>query len=119
MKFVLKGRIRCIFRVFPGPFYCLRGPSLVEVTRDNNSATRTVAVIQIMSLKKSMHGHHIYIAEYGSTAGEVANPARGQLNRKKEYFFVCPRSRLIIWSFLRDAFGHPVLRQSAHSLNSG
>ena len=29
--------------------------------------------------------------------GTVANPARGQLNRKNEYF-PCPRSCLIIWS---------------------
>ena len=29
--------------------------------------------------------------------GEVANPARGQLNRGK-YFFPCPRSRQKIWS---------------------
>ena len=29
--------------------------------------------------------------------GKVANPARGQLNRKNEYSF-CPRSRLRIWS---------------------
>ena len=44
---------------------------------------------------------YIYIAEYGSTAGEVANPARGQLNRENKYFPVCPCSRLRIWS--RDA----------------
>ena len=50
MKFVLKGRIRCTFRVFPGLFYCLRGPSLVELTGDDDSATCTVAVIRI-SLK--------------------------------------------------------------------
>ena len=35
---------------------------------------------------------------HGSTVGEVANPARGQLNRENEYFPVCPRWRLIIWS---------------------
>ena len=35
-----------------------------------------------------------YEAEYGSTAGEVANPACGQLNRENKYFLVCPRSRL-------------------------
>ena len=29
--------------------------------------------------------------------GKVANPARGQLNRKN-YIFPCPRSRLRIWS---------------------
>ena len=39
---------------------------------------------------------HIYI--HGSTAGEVANPARGQLNGENEYFSVCPRSGLRIWS---------------------
>ena len=51
MKFVLKGRIRCTFRVFPGPFYCSRGPSLVELTEGDDSATSTVAVIR-MSLKE-------------------------------------------------------------------
>ena len=30
--------------------------------------------------------------------GKVANPARGQLNREKEYFPVHVRSRLRIWS---------------------
>ena len=30
--------------------------------------------------------------------GEVVNPARGQLNRKNEYFFVCLRLLLRIWS---------------------
>ena len=39
-----------------------------------------------------------YIAEYGSTAGEVANPARGQLNRENKYFPVYPRPRLRVWS---------------------
>ena len=38
-----------------------------------------------------------YIEEYGSTAGEVANPARGQLNRENKYFPVYPRSRLRVW----------------------
>ena len=38
------------------------------------------------------------IAEYGLTAGEVANPARGKLNRENRYFHVCPRSRLRVWS---------------------
>ena len=42
--------------------------------------------------------HHIYIAEYRSTAGEVANSARGQLNRENDFFLFCPRSRLRIWS---------------------
>ena len=108
MKFVLKGRIRCIFRVFPGPFYCSRGPSLVELTGNDNNAARAVAVIRMTLKEYAWPSHILYIAEYGATAGEVANPARGQLNRKNEYFSVCPRSRLIIWPFLRDAFGHPV-----------
>ena len=51
MKFELRGRIRCTFRVFPGPFYCSRGPSLVELTGDDDSATSTVAVIR-MALKE-------------------------------------------------------------------
>ena len=51
MKSVLKGRIRGIFRGFPGPIYCLRGPSLVELTGRDNRATSTVAAIR-MSLKE-------------------------------------------------------------------
>ena len=36
-KFLLMDRIRCIFRVYPGHFYCMHGPSLVELTgHDNN-----------------------------------------------------------------------------------
>ena len=58
MKFVLKGQIRCTFRIFPGPFNCLRGPSLVELTGDDNSATSTVAVIR-MSLKEYAWPSHI------------------------------------------------------------
>ena len=50
-----------------------------------------------MSLKENAWPSHTY-AEYGSTAGEVANPDGGQLNRENEYFPVCPRSRLRIWS---------------------
>ena len=44
-----------------------------------------------------------YIAEYGSTASEVANPARGQLNRENKYFPVYPRSRLRVWPRERSA----------------
>ena len=58
MKFVLKGRIRCTFRVFPGLFYCSRGPSLVELTGDDDSATSTVAVLR-MSLKEYAWPSHI------------------------------------------------------------
>ena len=39
-----------------------------------------------------------YIAEYESTACEVANPARGQLTREDKYFPVCSRSRFRVWS---------------------
>ena len=60
MKFVLKGRICCTFRVFPRPFNCLRGPSLlVELTGDDDSATSTVAVLRIMSLKEYAWPSHI------------------------------------------------------------
>ena len=39
-----------------------------------------------------------YIQQTTGQPGEVAYPARGQLNRENKYFAVCPRSRLIIWS---------------------
>ena len=59
MKFVLKGRIRFIFKIFPEPFYSLCGPSFVELTGDDNSATSTVAVIR-MSLSEYAWPSHIY-----------------------------------------------------------
>ena len=59
----IKGRIRCTFRVFPGSFYCSRGPSLVELTVDDNSATGTVAVIR-MSLEEYAWPSHTYIYIY-------------------------------------------------------
>ena len=44
-----------------------------------------------------MYGHPYRKSMY--QPGKVANPARGQLNRKNENFpFPCPRSRLRIWS---------------------
>ena len=43
--------------------------------------------------------------------GKVASPARGQLNRKNEYFPV----RITAWNLVsRDGFGSPVPRQPAH-----
>ena len=72
--------------------------SLVELTGDDNSAkSSTVAVIR-MSLKEYVWPSHIYLAEYGSTVGDIANPTCGQLNRENEHSPVCPRSRLRIWS---------------------
>ena len=35
-EILLTGRIRCIFMVFPGHFNCMRGPSLAELTGDDN-----------------------------------------------------------------------------------
>ena len=32
----IESRFRCIFRVFPGHFYCMRGPSLVELIGDDS-----------------------------------------------------------------------------------
>ena len=58
MKYVLKGRIHCTFRVFPGPFYCSHGSSLVELIGDDDSATSTIAVIR-MSLKEHAWPSHI------------------------------------------------------------
>ena len=85
----------------------MRWSSMVELAGGDDSATSTVAVIR-MSLKQYVwprvcmaitHDDHELTAEYGSTAGEVANPAaRGQLSREFNYFTVCPRSRLRVWS---------------------
>ena len=44
--------------------------------------------------------------------GKVANPARGQLNRENEYFFVAFVAPENLVS--RDGFGSPVPRQPAH-----
>ena len=43
-KFLIRGGIRCISRVFPGHFYCLRGPSLVELTGHDKSVVLAVTV---------------------------------------------------------------------------
>ena len=48
IKLLLKGRIRSIFKVFPGYFYCMRGPSLVELIGDDNSATVVAVTVQIL-----------------------------------------------------------------------
>ena len=45
-----------------------------------------------------------HIARVWINPGKVANPARGHLNRKHEYFiFPCPHSRLRIWSRETDS----------------
>ena len=56
------------------------------------------------------------IAEYGSAAGKVANPARGQLNRENN-LFLSPFAPVNL--VLRDGFGCPVSRQHASSPQSG
>ena len=58
IKFLLKDRICCTFRVFLGHAYCMRGPSLVKLTGNNNSATSTVPVIR-MSPKEYVWSSHI------------------------------------------------------------
>ena len=57
----LKGWIRCNLRAFSEHFYCARGPSLVELKGDNDSATSTVAVVRV-SPKEYVWPSHI--AEY-------------------------------------------------------
>ena len=59
-----------------------------------------------------------YVFMYGHTysmsmdqPGKVASPARGQLNRKNEYFPVRVRAENLV---SRDGFGSPVPRQPAH-----
>ena len=39
-----------------------------------------------------------HISKGKDQPGKAANPARGRLNKGNEYFPVCPRSRLRIWS---------------------
>ena len=55
-----------------------------------------------------------YTEEYGSTTGDVANPARGQLNREDIYFAVCPRSRLRVW-FRETADAKTVVAAAIHT----
>ena len=57
-----------------------------------------------------------YIEEYGSTAGEVANPARGQLNRENNTFLSQSAPENLV---SRDVFGRPFPRQPANSPHSG
>ena len=65
IKLLLRGRIRCIFRVFPGHFYSMRGPSLIKLTEDNNSATLAVTAQIRMSPEEYVWSSHI--TEYRST----------------------------------------------------
>ena len=47
--------MRCIFGVFPGHFYCMRGPLLVELMGHDNSA----GAIMLHNMHK-----HMYTAEF-------------------------------------------------------
>ena len=51
MEFLTKGGIRCIFRVFLGVLFCIRGPSLVELTGDDNCAALALTLQTRMPLK--------------------------------------------------------------------
>ena len=73
-----------------------------------------------MSPNEYVWPSHIYILQSMDQQGEVANPARGQLNRENEYFiFPCLSPFASENLVSRDAFGRPVPRQPAHSPNSG
>ena len=51
-EFLTKGGIRCIFRVFLGVlFFRIRGPSLVELTGDDNCAALALTLQTRMPLK--------------------------------------------------------------------
>ena len=93
----------------------MRWSSLVELRGDDDSATSTVAVIRMsLEVYACVFSSHSFwtsssldvpaityteeIAENGSTAGEVANPARGQLSREHKYCPVYPRLRPRVWS---------------------
>ena len=76
----------------------MREPSLVELSGDNTAAaTRSTVAVVRMSPKENSWSSHI-ARVWIDQPGEVANPARGQLNRENEYFPVCLRSFLRIWS---------------------
>ena len=45
MKFLTKGGIRCISRVFPRHLYFMRGPSMVELTGYDNIAANIMVHI--------------------------------------------------------------------------
>ena len=75
MKFLTKGGIHCISMSFLGTF--------------------DTAVVTHICMYVRMYGH-IY-SKSMDQPGKVANPARGQLNRKNRYgVFPCPRLRLRI-----------------------
>ena len=61
----------------------MRGPSLVELTGDDNSATSTVAEIRKSPKKHTWYTSTAisYIQQSMDEPCEVANPAGGQLNR--------------------------------------
>ena len=53
-----------------------------------------------------------HISKSVDQPGKVASPARGQLNRKNEYF---PVSEFVPENFVSgDGFGNPIPRQPAH-----
>ena len=62
-----------------------------------------------------MHGHTY--SKSMNQPGKVANPVRGQLNRKNVYISLSTFAPENLVS--RDGFGSPVPRQPAHSPYSG
>ena len=57
-----------------------------------------------------MYAHHIYCSK-GDQPAEVANPARGQLNRENKFFISSFAPENLV---SRQGFGGPVPRQSTH-----
>ena len=47
MKFLLKGRIRRIFGIVPGHFFCMGGSSVTELTEDDNATLAVTVQIQM------------------------------------------------------------------------
>ena len=58
IKCLLRERTHCIFKVFPGHFKRIHGPSLVELMGYNINATLAVT-IQIRMSPKGVYGHRI------------------------------------------------------------
>ena len=65
-----------------------------------------------------MYGHAFTVARIWINRGIVANPARGQLNRRKCFFLPHPRLRLRILS-RETGSGRPVPRHPTRSPHSG
>ena len=107
-------------------FFCSRSRLRIW-SRETGSAvpSRVSLLISILKLNLVLTygipsefrgGVHLFVAEYMDQPGKIANPARGQLNRKSVFSLPPFALENLV---LRDGFGRSVPRHHAHSPHSG